>query len=157
MINEQKHIISKMNKLNIAIGCDHGGYELKESIKEYFGDKVSNINDFGCFSEESVDYPDFAHKTCENVELNISDLGILICGSGNGINMVANSHKGIRSALCWEPDIASLARQHNNANVIALPGRFIDVETALQCVHNFLTEEYEGGRHETRVKKIKQI
>ena len=144
-----------MNKLTIVIGCDHGGYKLKEELRKYLMDKVGVVTDYGCYSDESVDYPEFAHKVCEDVEGEKSDLGILICGSGNGINMSANSHDGIRSALCWEPEIASLARQHNNANVMALPGRFIDVETAKQCVDNFLNEQYEGGRHERRVQKIK--
>lgn len=144
-----------MNKLKLSIGCDHGGYELKESIKEYFGDKVDTITDNGCYSNESVDYPDFAHKVCSDVEDNVTDFGILICGSGNGINMAANSHDGIRSALCWEPEIASLARLHNDANVMALPGRFIDTDSAIEAVNNFLNTEYEGGRHDNRVSKIK--
>jgi ribose 5-phosphate isomerase B len=151
-----KEVIMIKSKLRISIGCDHGGYELKEYIKDYLETKVSEVTDFGCYSDESVDYPDYAHKTCSNIEDNLSDLGILICGSGNGINMAANSHSGIRSALCWKPEIASLARQHNNANIMALPGRFIDVDTAIECVINFITKEYEGGRHEQRVNKIKE-
>jgi ribose 5-phosphate isomerase B len=144
-----------MNKLKISIGCDHGGYELKESIKEYFDDKVFTITDHGCYSNESVDYPDFAHKVCSDVESDVTDFGILICGSGNGINMAANSHDGIRSALCWEPEIASLARLHNDANVLSLPGRFISEGDGIRSVLNFITTEYEGGRHDNRVSKIK--
>ena len=142
--------------IKLLIGCDHGGYELKEYIKKRLHDGGYNIEDFGCHSIESVDYPDIAHELCESITNNEGDLGILICGSGNGINMSANSNDGIRSALCWEPKIATLARQHNNANVIALPGRFIDEITALECVMNFITAEFEGGRHEIRVDKIKK-
>jgi ribose 5-phosphate isomerase B len=144
-----------MNELSISIGCDHGGYELKQAIKSYICDKVSVVTDYGCYNEESVDYPDFAHKVCSDVESDVSDFGILICGSGNGINMAANSHDGIRSALCWSEEIAMLARQHNNANVIALPGRFIETGEGIEAVINFLTTEYEGGRHDNRVNKIK--
>lgn len=146
----------------IVIACDHGGYELKEHIRKSLmvwefenGDSVCEVLDLGCDSEDSVDYPDFAHPLCEEIEKDNFDLGILICGSGNGINMTANTHEGIRSALCWRPDIASLARQHNDANVMALPGRFIDKYLAWDCVKNFILSEYEGGRHQRRVDKIK--
>lgn len=139
---------------NIAIGCDHGGYELKEFLSQRLREEY-NIDDYGCHDTESVDYPDIAHNLCRSVEEEKNELGILICGSGNGINMSANAHEGIRSALCWEPQIASLARQHNDANIMALPGRFIDKEVAWECVQNFLNEEFEGGRHERRISKIK--
>ena len=146
----------------IAIGCDHGGYELKEKLVQYMmswesedGESMCHVVDMGCDSSESVDYPDFGHKVANSVESGESDLGIVICGSGNGINMTANSHKGVRSALCWRPDIASLAVQHNNANVMSLPGRFIDTYLAWDCVKNFITSEFEGGRHQKRVEKIK--
>ena len=141
--------------MKISIGADHGGYKLKEEIRNYLMSKVEVVTDRGCYSDESVDYPEFAHKVCDDVENEQSDLGILICGSGNGINMAANSHLGVRSALCWKPEIATLARQHNNANVMALPGRFIDMEMAKQCVDNFISEVYQGGRHQKRVGKIK--
>lgn len=140
----------------IAIGCDHGGYELKEYLSERLIQEGYNVTDYGCYSSESVDYPDIAHTLTSFVADGGEDLGILICGSGNGINMSANANPGIISALCWQPEIASLARQHNNANVMALPGRFIDNNTAWECVKNFITEEFEGGRHEIRVNKIKK-
>ena len=147
----------------IAIGCDHGGYELKEKLVQFMmmwewgetDELVCEVVDYGCDSSDSVDYPDFGHKVASAVESGECDLGIVICGSGNGINMSANSHEGIRSALCWRPDIASLAVQHNNANVMSLPGRFIDTYLAWDCVKNFVTSEFEGGRHQTRVDKIK--
>ena len=145
-----------MSNITIAIGCDHGGYAVKEEIKKYLLDRVDVITDYGCMSEESVDYPDFAHAVCDDIESKHSDYGILICGSGNGINMTANSHEGIRSALCWRPDIAELARQHNNANVMALPGRFMSASDAINCVIKFITTDYEGGRHERRVQNIKR-
>jgi len=143
--------------MRLVIGCDHGGYELKEYIKNRLNVSGYNVIDFGCHSIESVDYTDIAHKVCDEIINDSYNFGILICGSGNGINMSANSHKDIRSALCWKPEIASLAKKHNDANVIALPGRFIDEETAWECVVNFIKEEFEGGRHERRVSKIKSI
>ena len=139
----------------IAIGCDHGGYEIKELIKSSLEKDDLEISDFGCYDNSSVDYPDIANSLCKSIESGQHEIGILICGSGNGINMVANSHSSIRSALCWNPEVATLARQHNNANVIALPGRFISEEDALSCVYNFLKTNFEGGRHEKRVSKIK--
>ncbi len=142
----------------IAIGCDHGGYEIKELIKtSLMGYELYDLemHDFGCHNSDSVDYPDIANALCESIEEGEYEVGILICGSGNGINMVANSHSSIRSALCWKPEISTLARQHNDANVIALPGRFISDEDALSCVYNFLQTDFEGGRHEKRVNKIK--
>lgn len=145
-------------KKKIAIGCDHGGYELKEKLVQSMRswDFIDiEVKDFGTNSSESVDYPDFAHKVCESIESKDSEFGILICGTGNGINMSANSHKGIRSALCWRRDISRLAREHNNANVLALPGRVIDYPEAWECVKEFLTSEFEGGRHQKRVDKIK--
>jgi len=138
----------------IAIGCDHGGFELKEYLRDRLTEEGYEVGDFGCDSTDTVDYPDIAHFLCDIVAEGERDLGILICGSGNGINMSANTHDGIRSALCWDPAIAILARRHNNANVMALPGRFIDNETAWECVKKFITEEFEGGRHEIRVNKI---
>lgn len=146
--------------MKIAIGCDHGGFELKERIRKSLviwsdGSPIESVQDFGCDSEDSVDYPDIAHELCSSIEDGTNVLGILICGSGNGINMTANSHEGIRSALCWTPQISSLARKHNDANVISLPGRFIDYGVAWECVKKFIQTEFEGGRHENRVNKIK--
>jgi ribose 5-phosphate isomerase B len=114
-----------MSQKIIPIGADHAGFNLKGKIIEFLESKGYQVEDFGCFSEESIDYPDFAHPVAELIEQNTGMLGILICGSGNGINMTANKHKGIRSALCWNTEIAALARQHNDANIVALPARFI--------------------------------
>jgi len=139
----------------IAIGSDHAGYELKEKIKIYFSDNNIEFKDFGPFSDERVDYPDFAHPVATSIESKESKLGILICGSGNGINMTANKHQEIRSALCWQEDIAKMARLHNNANIIVLPARYMSKELALKCINIFLNTEFEGGRHEDRVNKIK--
>ncbi len=141
---------------NIAIGCDHGGYEMKEYLVAKLNEWNNGlVTDFGTYSKESVDYPDVAHKLCLDVEAGVYEFGILICGTGNGINMSANNHKGIRSALCWRSDVAKLARQHNNANVLALPGRILDFPHAWECVKEFLTTEFEGGRHQQRIDKIK--
>ena len=138
----------------IPIGADHAGFQLKELIRQYLIDLGYEVKDFGCFSEESIDYPDYAHPVSEMVQANPEMRGILICGSGNGINMTANKHAGIRSALCWKKDIAELARLHNNANIIALPARFISFEEAKEMVEVFLTTDFEGGRHQKRVEKI---
>jgi ribose 5-phosphate isomerase B len=138
----------------IPIGADHAGYQLKEKLKIYLEQKGYTLKDFGCFSEDSIDYPDFGHPVAETVENESDVLGILICGSGNGINMTANKHKGIRSALCWNKEIALLARQHNDANILALPARFISDEEAYDIVDTFLTTHFEGGRHQNRIDKI---
>jgi len=142
--------------LKIAIGGDHAGFQYKKEITEFLKSKGAEVKDFGPFSENSVDYPDFAHPVASAVEKKEFDFGILICGSGNGVNMAANKHKDIRAALCWTPELASLARQHNNANVLSLPARFIDLTTAKACVENFITVPFEGGRHVNRVEKIGQ-
>jgi ribose 5-phosphate isomerase B len=138
----------------IPIGADHAGYELKQAIIEHFSKLGYSFKDFGCHSTESIDYPDYGHPVAEHVQNDNKTLGIVICGSGNGINMTVNKHQGIRSALCWNKELAELARQHNNANVLALPARFIDENNAFQMVDAFLTTEFEGGRHERRVNKI---
>lgn len=143
-----------LKEIRIAICNDHAGYELKTSLVKVLQNEVDEIKDFGCYSTESCDYPDFGHKLAIEVEKGYFDFGISICGSGNGINMTVNKHQGIRSALCWKNEIAALARQHNNANVIALPARFISEQEALEMVHIFLTTDFEGGRHEKRVEKI---
>lgn len=141
------------NKL-IPIGCDHAGYELKQAIIKHLIKNGYEIKDFGTNSNESVDYPDFAHAVANFIEEKKAHLGILICGSGNGINMTANKHKEIRSALCWKPEIAQLARLHNDANIITLPARFITEEEAIKCVDIFLITIFEGGRHSKRIDKI---
>lgn len=140
--------------MKIAIGADHAGVLYKEKLVKYLTDKGIEVQDFGTFSTDSVDFPDFAHPTAEAVEKGEVDFGILLCGSGQGVNMTANKHKGVRSALCWNTDIARLTRMHNNANVIALPARFVAYEYAVEMIEIFLNTEFEGGRHEKRVGKI---
>jgi ribose 5-phosphate isomerase B len=137
-----------------SLGSDHAGFQYKELIKMHLMNLGHRIEDFGPFTEESVDYADFGHPVAKNVESNHSDLGIVVCGSGNGINMTVNKYQGIRSALCWLPELAALARQHNDANILALPARFIDAETALACVDAFINAHFEGGRHAVRIQKI---
>ena len=138
--------------MKIAIASDHAGYELKRQLKEFFV-KISFI-DVGTFSEESVDYPDYAHKAIEQYNQGNCEKVILICGSGNGIQMTANKYKNIRCGLCWDPEIAQLARSHNNANVIAMPARYISFNTAKEIVQAFLETPFEGGRHQKRIDKI---
>jgi ribose 5-phosphate isomerase B len=140
--------------MKIAIGADHAGYELKEKVKKYLQVKGVEVKDFGANSPERVDYPDFSHPVAIAVETKQVDLGIVICGSGNGVNMAANRHHGVRSALCWMKEIAVLARQHNDANVMALPARFMDEKEAQKCVDAFMNTPFEGGRHTDRINKI---
>jgi ribose 5-phosphate isomerase B len=140
--------------MKIAIGADHAGFELKEFIKRELTSGEVSFVDFGTNSADSVDYPDFAHPTASAVENGACELGIVVCGSGNGVNITANKHAGIRSALCWEPEIATLARQHNNANIIAVPARFVSQTKAIEIVAAFLNASFEGGRHQKRVEKI---
>lgn len=141
--------------MKIAIGSDHAGFELKAVISKFLTDKKRfEVQDFGCHSNESMDYPDSAHPVCESIEKKESNLGVLICGSGNGIAMTANKHQGIRAGLSWTPEIAELARLHNDANILVLPARFISVELALEIVGKFFDAEFEGGRHQRRVDKI---
>ncbi len=140
--------------MKLAIGCDHAGFELKEILKTYLAEKGFELVDKGTYSLNSVDYPDFAHAVSIALEKGEVGIGILICGSGNGISMAANKHAGIRAALCWKIEIASLARLHNNANILSLPARFISVEEAKEIVDTFLSTDFEGGRHANRVNKI---
>jgi len=140
--------------MKIAIGSDHAGFPLKEKLKMYLQSKGIEFKDFGCYTEERVDYPDFAHAVAMGIINREFDFGLLICGSGNGINMAANKHRQIRSAICWMPEIAELARLHNDANILTLPGRYITEEEAKKCVDVFLNTAFEGGRHTERVKKI---
>ena len=141
-----------ITKMNVAICSDHAGYELKESIKNNF--KSINFIDFGTNSTKSMDYPDVAHLLAKSVESGEVDWGIAICGSGNGINMTSNKYKDVRSALCWNKEIASLSKQHNNANVISLPARFISNEESFEIINSYIDSEFEGGRHQNRIDKI---
>ena len=140
--------------MHLAIGSDHAGYDLKSHLINRLQEAGYTITDHGPTSADSVDYPDFAHPVADQVEKGEADLGLLMCGSGNGINMSANKHAGVRSALCWLPEIAALARQHNNANVLCLAARFTELETAKNITNAFLSAEFEAGRHERRVAKI---
>lgn len=138
----------------IGIASDHAGFELKEKIKIWLKAKGFKIIDFGTNSNESCDYPDFAHPLAESVETGKVDVGISMCGSGNGINMTVNKHKGIRAALCWNSEISELARAHNNANICSLPARFISENEAYKIVETFLNTPFDGGRHLARINKI---
>jgi ribose 5-phosphate isomerase B len=138
----------------IAIGGDHAGFQLKESIKNKLEAEGHFVEDFGPFSDRSVDYPDFVHPVAVAIENKEYDFGILICGSGNGVAMTANKHQGIRAALCWNEMLAKLARAHNDANVLCLAGRFMDEELAKEIVDIFLSTDFDGGRHVNRIKKI---
>ena len=141
--------------MKIGLACDHAGHEFKEQLKTYLSSKGNEINDYGCYSLDSVDYPDFAHKLAESIENKDNELGIQFCGTGNGINMSANKHQRIRAALCWNPHIAEQARLHNNANVLTMPARHLEWKEVEKIVDVFLSTKFEGGRHETRVNKIK--
>jgi len=143
-----------MAQLSIAIGADHAGFQLKTEMAEYVRSLGHTVEDFGANSEASVDYPDFAHPVANAVESRKDTFGILICGSANGISMAANKHKGIRAAVCWNREVAKLARQHNDANILSLPARFISIDEAKACVDVFLNTAFEGGRHANRVNKI---
>lgn len=138
----------------IAIGSDHAGFDLKEHLLTYLRAKGYEIINKGCYSKERADYPDFGHAVAISVLNKEVEFGVLMCGSGNGINMSANKHAGIRAALCWNPEIAALARQHNDANILVLPARFISDKEAEKCVDVFLSEKFEGGRHQSRIEKI---
>jgi ribose 5-phosphate isomerase B len=141
-----------MHHLKIAIGGDHAGFSYKQQFLQTL--QVTELKDFGTFSTDSVDYPDFAHPVASAVESGEFDLGILICGSANGVAITANKHQHIRAAICWNVELASLARKHNNANIVCIPERFISFELAQQIVETFFTTEFEGGRHANRVNKI---
>lgn len=141
----------------IGLCSDHAGYEIKSIIEGYLEAMGKEYKDFGCFSTESCDYPDFAHPCAEAIESGECECGIALCGSGNGIAMTLNKHQGIRAAICWLPELAALARQHNDANVLVLPARFIAPEVALEIVNTYLETSFEGGRHERRVAKIPVI
>ena len=143
-----------MKENKIALASDHAGYALKQDVIKYLIGLGYEVKDFGTYSEESCDYPDFAHPAAKAVEDGECDFGIAMCGSGNGIQMTLNKHQGIRAALCWLPEIAALAKQHNNANFLVLPARFVSVEEALKIVDAYLNATFEGGRHQKRIDKI---
>lgn len=149
-----KLIINKLKIKKVAIAADHAGFLIKENVKTYLIKNGYEVKDYGTFSEESVDYPDFAHPLANGIEQKLQDVGITVCGSGNGINMTANKHQGIRSALCWNAEISRLARAHNDANVCAIPGRFVSESEAELIVKTFLNTDFDGGRHSKRVEKI---
>jgi len=140
--------------MEIALGADHAGYELKLVVRQQLLDMGHTVSDYGTHSPDSMDYPDIAHPVAEAVETGECDLGILICGSANGVAITANKHKEIRAAICWKNELAHLARAHNNANVLCLPARFITESEAHEIVSTFLTSAFEGGRHERRVSKM---
>ncbi len=146
--------MTPINLMSIGVASDHAGYELKTKVIKHLESKGCVVHDFGTDSAESVDYPDYAHKLASAVESGSCQFGIAICGSGNGVNMTVNHHRKVRGALCWTPEIAALARQHNDANIISLPARFIEPSIALQMVDVFLSTDFEGGRHQRRVEKI---
>jgi ribose 5-phosphate isomerase B len=138
----------------ISVGADHAGVELKRAVIDFLEAQGFTVKNYGTDTNQSVDYPDFAHPVCNDVEQGVADFGILICGTANGMSMTANKHHGVRCGLCWTPEIATLTKQHNNANVIALPARFITIDLALQIVKAYMDAEYEGGRHQNRIDKI---
>ena len=142
--------------MKIAIGNDHAGTELKQQVLRYLEENNHTVINIGTDSDESVDYPDFAHQVGKMVNENQTEMGVVICGSGNGVNITVNKYPGVRSALCWTTEIAALARQHNNANVIAIPARFVSNTLALEMVKLFFETDFEGGRHSRRVDKIAQ-
>ncbi|MBQ1958407.1 MAG: ribose 5-phosphate isomerase B [Alistipes sp.] len=138
----------------IGIACDHAGFQMKELLVGYLSTKGYDVVDFGCHSEESIDYPDFGHPLAEAIENGELEQGVGLCGSGEGMAMTLNKHQGIRAGLCWNTDVAALTRQHNDANVVVLPARFISNDEAIAIVNTFLSSDFEGGRHQGRVEKI---
>jgi len=143
--------------LKIALASDHAGYPLKEAVKEYLLSAGYEVEDFGGFNTEAMDYPDSAHPAAESVASGKNERGIFICGTGQGMQLTANKHRGIRAALCWMPEIARLSRLHNDTNVLTMPGRFFDGKTAVEMVKVWLDTPFEGGRHKRRVEKIEDI
>ena len=140
--------------MNIGVASDHAGYEIKEYVKTWLEEHDYSVKDFGTYSTDSCDYPDFGHPLAESVETGESEMGVAVCGSGEGISMTVNKHQGIRAALCWIPEIAHLARQHNDANILVLPGRFITKEETDPILNEFFSTAFEGGRHLRRIQKI---
>lgn len=140
----------------IGIASDHAGFERKEQVKKFLIENGLTVTDYGTNNEERCDYPDYGHKLADSVAKGVNEMGIAVCGSGNGINMTVNKHNGIRGALCWSKEISELARQHNDANICSLPGRFITPEQAFEIVKTFLSTKFDGGRHKDRIDKIPQ-
>jgi len=140
--------------MKIGLACDHAGFTYKEKTKNFLEKSGYILNDYGCFSEESVDYPDFAHQLAKSIKEKSNNIGIQFCGTGNGINMSANKHKEVRAALCWNTHIAEQARLHNNANILTMPARHLEWEEVEQIITTFINTEFEGGRHQKRVNKI---
>lgn len=138
----------------ISIGCDHAGFEYKEATKLWLQQKGYQVYDAGTYSLDSVDYPDFAHAVASSIESGDAAFGILFCGSANGVAITANKHQQVRAGICWENDVAKLSRKHNNANIICIPARFVALSLALEMIENFMTTDFEGGRHANRVNKI---
>ena len=143
-----------MEKPRIAAGCDHAGVEVKNAVVKMLKENGYEVKDVGTYSSDSVDYPDFAHAVARSIETGETLLGVLICGSANGVAITANKHNHIRAAIAWRKEVAALARRHNNANVICIPARFVSVEESLELVDIFLNSTFEGGRHQKRVEKI---
>ena len=146
--------MKSFSEMTIALASDHAGFNLKQAVQLFLEDNGAKVKDFGCYDTESCDYPDFAHPMARAIEKGEYEFGVAICSTGNGITMTCNKHQGIRAALCWDPKLAELARQHNNANVLGLPANFIPVDLALDIVRVFFQTDFEGGRHERRVNKI---
>ncbi len=146
--------MKSFSEMHIALASDHAGFALKEKVQLFLEDNGASVKDFGCFSAESCDYPDYAHPLAEAVEKGEFEFGIVICHTGNGVAMTANKHQGIRAALCWDTKLAELARAHNNANILALPAGFISAPMALDIVRTFFQTDFEGERHERRINKI---
>jgi ribose 5-phosphate isomerase B len=146
--------MKSFSEMLIALASDHAGYSLKQQVLAFLEEHGAQVKDFGCYSTDSCDYPDYAHPLADAVQKREVDYGIVICSTVNGITMTANKHQGVRAALCWEPRLAELARQHNNANVLGLPANFISAPIAIDIVRIFFQTDFEGGRHERRVNKI---
>lgn len=154
MNNKKIFINLKKKRMLISLGNDHAGVRVKKHIEKYLNEKGIKTTNKGYDGEESVDYPDYIHRVAEDVEEKKADAGIIVCGSGNGAAMTANKHQGVRAAICWNKEIAALAKQHNNANIISIPSRFLEEKEIEEIITAFLESEFEGGRHERRVKKI---
>lgn len=153
-MNESEKALRYQSDKPVGLCCDHAGFELKQYVKELLTDNHIQYLDFGTDTADSCDYADFAHKLADAVEAGECDMGIAICGSGNGINMTLNKHQKIRSALCWAEELAKLSRSHNNANILTLPSRFINQEEAYKIISSFFNTPFEGGRHQNRIEKI---
>lgn len=140
--------------MRVSVGCDHAGFECKQGVIAFLESRGIEVTDHGCYNTDSVDYPDFVHPVGNDIDLHQADFGIVLCGSGNGVAMTVNKHLAVRCALCWNEEIAQLARAHNNANVLSIPARYVSLETACKMVALFIETAFEGGRHQRRVDKI---